>query len=266
MKKINILIVFFTMALLFGACEDTNENLVGSRGIAVIPEISALSPAAPTFTDLTANSFITFTVSLPEGEAVEAAEIQVVYKGKTALLQKIASFPANLKVTAPEMITALGISASDVDFGTSFLIYVITTSQGISSRSSAIVEVKLPCEFDHSLAFGNFHAKSAGWNSEGDITITADPNDPYVVYVSGLETIEDLVEDRDLLKMVINPSNFNVTAETAILASDAWGYGYISYGGTGIFNSCDGTYEMNFEITLETLGSQGSYKFILTKN
>ena len=121
MKKINILVVFFTMALLFWACEDTNENLVGSRGIAVIPEISALSPAAPTFTDLTASSFITFTVSLPEGEAVEAAEIQVVYKGKTAVLQKIASFPANLKVTAPEMITALGISASDVNFGTSFL-------------------------------------------------------------------------------------------------------------------------------------------------
>jgi len=266
MKKIiNILVIVFTMILLFGACEDTNENLVGSRGIAVIPEISALSPADPTFSDLSASSFITFTVGLPEGEAVDAAEIQVVYKGKTAVLQQIASFPANLKVTAPEMIAALGISASEVSFGTSFLIYVMTKSQGISTRSSAVVEIKLPCEFNHDLAFGNFYAESAGWASKGDISITADPNNPYIVYVSGLETIEGLDEDKGPLKMVINPNNFSVTAETTIIASDAWGYGYISYGGVGKFNSCDGTYEMDFEISLETLGSQGSFKFTLTK-
>ncbi|MGD9929030.1 MAG: hypothetical protein AB7U05_03350 [Mangrovibacterium sp.] len=268
MKQINILAFFFALTLLFGGCEDTNENLVGSRGIAVVPVISELTPESPVFSDLEESSFVTFTVDLMEGDVVDDAEIQVVYEGKTGIMDKIQSFPASFNITAPEMLAALGISESDVSLGTSFYIYVITTSQGLSTRSLASIQIKLPCEYDPGLAYGSY-AVTSDWYATGGgkISIAIDETDPYIVYVSGLEVTggEGLVEDQGPLKMVIDPATFNVTVANQILSSDAWGYGPIHYEGTGTFNSCEGNYNMIFTISIPGIDYTTTYPFSLTR-
>lgn len=269
MKQINIIALFFAFAMLLVGCEDTNENLVGSRGIAVVPILSELTPEAPVFSDLEATSFVTFSVDLMEGDMVDGAKLQVVYEGKTGDLGSIESFPADFNITAPEMLAALGISESDVSLGTSFYIYVITTSQGISTRSQASFEIKLPCEYNPSLAYGSY-AVTSDWYSEGGgkISIAIDETDPYIVYVSGLEVTggEGLVEDNGPLKMVIDPASFGVTAASHKLASDAWGYGPIYYEGTGSFNSCEGSYVMTFTISLPDIDYSSTNVFTMTRD
>ena len=66
--------------------------------------------------------------------------------------------------------------------------------------------------------------------------------------------------------MHINPATFAVTADNTVLASDFFGYGAISYSGQGVYNSCDGSYTMNFNISIGAYGSQGLFKFNITRN
>ncbi len=86
------------------------------------------------------------------------------------------------------------------------------------------------------------------------VTVTVDPDDEYTVYVAGLAALDGLDEDLGPLKMTVNPLNFEVTAERTVLASVAFsGYTNIAYEGFGTLNTCDGTYEMNFTITVDQL-------------
>lgn len=270
MKKYSIITLFAAFALFLASCEDTNENLVGSRGIAVVPVISDQTPESPVFSDLTANSSVSFTVDLQEGDAVDNAEIQIVYEGTSGIYEQITSFPADITITAPEILSTLGITAADVSLGTSFYVYVLTTSQGLTTRSQAAIEIMLPCEFDPSLAFGSYTVAS-DWYTEGggSISIAADEEDPYIVYVSGLEVVggEGLVEDNGPLKMVINPSNFNVTAERQMISSDAWGLGAMYYEGSGTYSSCDGNYQMTFTISIPDYnGYSATYLYTITRD
>lgn len=267
MKKNNIIAFFFAFALLLGGCEDTNENLVGSRGIAVVPVISEQTPESPVFSDLTEDSSVSFTVDLQEGDAVDNAEVEIIYEGESGVYEQISTFPASFTITAPEILSTLGLTESDISLGTSFYVYIITTSQGISTRSQTAIQIKLPCEFDHGLAFGSYDVES-DWYAEpgGKVSITADEEDPYTVYVSGLEVTggEGLVEDNGPLKMVIDPATFAVTVEKHMLSSDAWGYGPIYYEGTGSFSSCDGTYNMLFTISIPGV-LESAYSFTMTR-
>ncbi|MDY0078560.1 MAG: hypothetical protein RBR87_14930, partial [Bacteroidales bacterium] len=94
--------------------------------------------------------------------------------------------------------------------------------------------------------------------------ITIDPTDEYIVYVAGLAALDGLDEDKGPLKMVVNPLNFEVKAIRTVLATAAFGYDNIAYEGFGILNTCDGTYNMNFTITVDQ-GSFGQYSFSLIK-
>ncbi len=55
---------------------------------------------------------------------------------------------------------------------------------------------------------------------DGNVTITVDPDDPYIVYVAGLIELDGLPEDKGPLKMVVNPLNFEVTAVKTVLATN----------------------------------------------
>ncbi len=68
------------------------------------------------------------------------------------------------------------------------------------------------------MSTGSFHSVSADWNSEGDITITADAVNPYKIYVSGLEEMEGLVEDLGPLVMYIDPITYAVTVPRKAIA------------------------------------------------
>ncbi len=140
----------------------------------------------------------------------------------------------------------------------------------VAATASVTVKRGLLCAYSQDEIIGSYHAISADWGAEGDVTITADPDDEYVVYLSGIETIEGLVEDMELLKLVIasssfEPNKFEVIGGKNIIASDAWGYHNIAYEGDGVLSTCDDSFAMDFAITVDE-GSFGTYHFTFTKN
>jgi hypothetical protein len=212
-------------------------------------------------------SYIEFTLALPEGESVDKIVIVGSYQDnlERVTIKEITTFPSIVRITSADAAQKLGIGLSDIENGDVFIFEMITTNGGITTRSSAAIVVAVACAYDVELATGSYHSVSTDWNSEGDITITADPDDPYTVYVKGLEEIDGLVEDKGPLVMHINPVNYAVTADKTILASDAWGLTDIAYEGTGTYNSCNGTYVMYFEISVVE-GSWGQNMFTFTRN
>lgn len=143
-------------------------------------------------------------------------------------------------------------------------------SAGIANLpgSSSNVIFNVACGYEPSLAGGVYNAVSAAWAVNGDVTITVDPVDQYKVYVAGLETIDGLVEDKGPLVMHIDPATFAVTVDKTVLASlVTWAnppYHNIAYAGSGTYNTCTGTYDMTYIISVDE-GNFGSFKFTLTR-
>jgi hypothetical protein len=142
----------------------------------------------------------------------------------------------------------------------------------IASTAKVTVTKGLACLYAQADIIGSYHFVSADWATEGDATITADADNKYTVYVSGLEVVEGLVEDKGPLKMVIgsketSPNNFPVTVDKQILVTDvsAWGYADLYYAGDGNLNTCTYRYDMTFEIGV-SVGNWGDNGFVFTKN
>jgi hypothetical protein len=266
MKQYKILTLLFAFVLMVSSCDDTFENRVASRGVAVVPVLSDINPAFYT-TDLS-ESFVKFTVTLEDGDTVDAAEVQITYEGKTEILQDIPSFPATITVSAGDALAALGLTESDVEVDDFFIIQVVTTSGGVSSRSLASLKVFVTCEFDPILTEGSYHVVSGGWEVEGDVTLTPDPDNPYLIGVTGLFEMEGGAPNDTMLYLNINPNNFSVSGVKTILGPTApWG-AYNDYAYTpvsGLYKSCTGSFEMKFAITVAE-GGFGSFDFVFTKN
>lgn len=271
MKYLKIITVLLLPCfLLFMGCEDTNDDLVQERGENVMAVISDLSPA--NFNEDVANSYISFTVSLPDGESVDAATVEVVLDSLTADLQSITSFPATVTVNAADAVAALGVSIDDITTSSVFYVYVTTEVDGRVTRSkTASLTVPVVCAFDENLTAGSYHEYSSGWAVEGDVTLTADENDPYTITISGLQAVDGLTGNGNDYVITIDPGTFAVTGEgTVIMAADLseWGYTYTNYAYTltsGSYDSCEGTYELEFKITVDQ-GSFGSYSFTFSRN
>lgn len=265
MKQINIFVFFIAFTLLFGGCEDTNENLVGARGEAVVPLISNLNPAVFDSKDLE-NTFVEFRLDLEEGAELENAIVKLSINGQKERVdfETISDFPQTVRIQAKDAAEKLGLALNDIQLGDIINVEVWTKSNGKVYQTSAGFNAAVVCAYNSEFVSGNYHAVSASWGSEGDVTITVDPNDEFIVYVSGLETIEGLVEDKGPLKMVVNKLNYAVTVDKAVIASVAWDYHNIAYAGTGNLNTCSGTYQMMFAISVDE-GSFGNFAFTLTK-
>lgn len=279
MKKYKILSMIVVLGLFFGACEDTNDNLVASRGVAVVPVLSDLTPASPLFTDFTVDD-VSFTVSLEEGDAVDAAEVRVDYDGNEAFLQDIASFPSSVTIAAADILTALGITSDDVELGSEISVYVMTTSDGVTSRSQAAFNIDIPCEFDSSITAGSYGVVCDGWGVDSNVSITADENDPYTLYISGLAEADACTGNGNTMKVMIDPVSYQLTGDTerTIVADDCSGWAaaysvYTNYSYTlksGSFSTCDGSYEIIFELEYLYEGeadysSWGDYTFTFTR-
>ena len=269
MKKINIYYILgLLFAVSFAACEDTNENLVEQRGVAVVPKVSNISPAFYT-TDFE-SSFIMFDADLPEGQTVDDAEIQATFKGKTAVIEKITSFPVQkVKVTVADVMSKLGLSESDVNVNDSFIIDVVTTSGGVSTRSkTGAIKALVTCEFDPELAVGNYKVVSADWEVEGDVTLTADPENPYKISVAGLYAMEGGAPNDNVLVLNIDPNSYGVSGVRTKLGPEApWGqytnYYYEPVG--GLYKACDGVFEVQIRITVDE-GGFGVMGYVFTPN
>lgn len=254
------------LLVLFAGCEELPDP-AGLRGVAVIPAITDINPGIFDSKDLE-HSYVEFRVNLPEGTQADKVTVTGSYgnSGESVILTEVTSFPATVRLASADVADKLGIDLDNIVNGDIFTIELLTEAGGITTRSNAVLFVAVACAFDSDLATGSYHSESAGWNSEGDITLTPDDEDPYRIYVSGLEEMEGLDEDQGPLVININPATYEVTVPEKVISSDAWGYGSISYSGHGVYNSCDGSYVMYFDISLSSLGNQGTYKFDFTRN
>ena len=265
MKKIYIPGLIIALIMISFSCEKLSDP-AGQRDVGVVTVISDQSGILINGAD---NSSITFTVGTDTPTSFDNAEIVVSHQNSFERMKiaDITSFPSTFTFTLSEVISALNLTPADVHNGDVFYFETVVTKDGITTRSNGAFNTIVLCEFDPALTSGSYHSVSppTDWASEGNIKITSDPNDPYTVYVTGLEEMEGLVE-QDPLVMHIDPATFAVTADPSVISLDAWGFGSITYSGTGQFNSCDGSYIMSFDIELEALGDQGLFSFTFTRN
>lgn len=266
MKKVRIIGVVIALIAFFTGCEELPDP-AGLRGVAVVPAITDVNPGIFDSKDL-ANSYVEFVIKVPEGAIPEKITVAASYNSNREgiAIKDVTSFPATVRISASEILQKLNLAAADIQNGDIFTLELLTLANGITTRSTALLLVPVACAYNSAMAAGSYHSVSADWNSEGDITLTVDPEDPYKIYVSGIEEIEGLVEDLGPLVMYINPATYKVTVPEKAISSDAWGYGSISYSGSGVYNSCDGSYKMNFNISLSLAGDQGSNAFTFTRN
>ncbi len=266
MKNLKITGLIFMLFAMASGCDELPDP-AGERGVAVIPAITDLNPGVFDSKDLE-NSYIEFVIRAPEGTDPEKVTVVASYRDnfERVTITEAASFPATVRIQANDAIDKLGLQTDEIENGDIFTFELLTQANGKTTRSVAALSVPVACGYDVSLATGSYHCVSPDWGSDGTITLTADEDDPYKIYVSGLEEIEGLVEDLGPLAIHIDPATYNVNAPLKAISSDAWGFGAISYQGTGVYSSCDGNYTMYFEIILADLGSVGQYSFTFTRN
>lgn len=261
MKRLNKIPFAIILIMLFFSCEEAKDP-AGQRNVGIVPLVTDVSGM---FISGELSSFMHFKVDLESGATVENAQI-VVSAGdnfQRVKLADITTFPSEFTITLGDITEKIG----EVNEGEVVYIEVVTTKDGMTTRSNAALAEIVFCMYDVNMATGSYHSVSppSDWNSEGDIALRADPADQFTIYVTGLETIEGLDEDQGPLVMHIDPATFAVTADKTVLASDAWGDTNIAYEGTGAYNSCSGLYEMNFTISVDQ-GEYGTFAFTFTRN
>ena len=248
-------------------CEDS-EDPVGLRDVGVVTSLSDINPALFVFGELD-DSYVNFLVAKEEGVTVDEAYIVGSHNGTSqrTKIKDLGDLPAEVNVTAVEVAEALSIELSEIKSGDFFVLEVITVSDGVLTRSAGSLRVRVVCSFDPAVSFGAYTAASSDWGVNGGITLTADEEDSFTIYVSGLAALDDdVTEDLGPLVMKIDPLSFNVVADKSILASSAFDdYTGFSYAGSGTFDSCTGTYQMLMSIAVDQR-SFGSFEFTFTKN
>ncbi|GHT20611.1 hypothetical protein FACS189429_8760 [Bacteroidia bacterium] len=266
MKKYIIIIA----AILFLISCNTNENLVQERGETV--GLASFEAIPAFFTEDLDNSYVAFDLeALPEGETIDKAEIEVTYGDKSAILREITLPATNVVITANEIIDALGINAGEVVVGDVFYLYILTTKNGKTTRSTAAMAIPVTCEFDTALSTGTYNFESSDWEISGSVVLEADPANPYKIYINGYPEAEGLTTGNgNRIELNINPNTFNISGPKVVLAADLgeWGmadytnYAYAPVAGT--YSSCDGTYTVVFAITVDQ-GSFGNNVFVFTR-
>jgi hypothetical protein len=261
--KIRILKVFGLMAVMLLAFTACDEDVIDmNRGEGVVPSIQNLDPAV--FSEAE-GTYISFDVDVQDytGDLVVLASVDGD-KSRTPV-KTISNFPANVTITLAEVAQAKGVSVNDFEVGSIFNFEVQTTVGGKSYRSPASFNAPLACAYLPEAVSGDYTASSAGWAVSGPITIVADEDDPFTLYVSGLVALDGMDEDQGPLVMVVNPGNFHVTAPRTVLGTDFFGYDNVAYQGFGVLDTCTGEYDMTFTITVDQ-GSFGSYGFVFRPN
>ena len=265
MKKIKILGLIVTLIIVIFSCEESKDP-AGLRGVAVIPAITDINPAIFDSKDLE-NSYIEFKVDLLGGAQVDNTKIIGSYNGNLERIEigEVTAFPSTVRISSSDVAQKLGIALTDIHNGEIFTFELVTTSGGKTTRSNAAVNVPVACAYDVNLATGSYHAVS-DWPSEYDVTITADPDDPYTVFITDLGALDGCTEDNSPYVLHVNPIDYTVSTETKLLSSDYYGYGGITYSGNGLFSSCNGSYTLYIDISVGDYGSQGVYTFELIRN
>ena len=257
------------------SCEDTNENLVQERGVAVVVEMSDVLPAF--FTENIEASYVQFDAALSQGDQIDKAEIEVIrirtvqgkeVQDKRGVVKTISLPETGFRVTASEIVTALNISASDFLAGDIFYLYLTTTKNGTLTRTKG-VSIPVVCFFDPSMLVGDFYYESTSWGEAGDVFLEADPDDPYKIYVDGIPESQGLTGNGNKLVFIFDPNNFNVSGPRVIFADSLaeWDLPYTGHAYqpvSGKYDSCEKAYVITFAITVDQ-GGWGNFSFTFKK-
>lgn len=269
MKIIN----YFVLSLLFIAaltsCETETQVDIGPRGLGVAAKIDKVDAAFFDEGDKD-NTFVKFTVNLPEGAGgVSSAKLQISLNGQAerADFGSYTEFPTDVTVKLTDVASALGKSIDDISGGDVVNIEVLTEVGGSFSRSNTALNPLVACTYTASALEGDYDVASSSWGSAGVVTFKGYADDPYKFDVVGLAAMDGVTEDQGPLTFIINPLDYSVNAPKATLATTAFGYDNFSYESSspGSLNTCSSTFNMAFEITVDQ-GSFGTYSdYVFTK-
>src|SRR4030043_383004 len=120
MKKIKISGLIVTLIMIFISCEELPDP-AGERGVAVVPAISGLNPAVYDINDLE-NSYVKFTVSIPEGTSVTKATLIGSFNNNHSdvTITELTSFPADVTITSADAAQKLGMNLTNIQRGDVF--------------------------------------------------------------------------------------------------------------------------------------------------
>ena len=264
MKNILKTGLIITLLLIYSSCEELPDP-AGLRGVAVVPAIEDVDPGIFDSKDLE-NTYVQFAVTVPEGSVPEKIAIMGSFRDnfERVLLSEYTAYPATVMIKAADAAQKLGISLDEIVNGDVFTFELLTKANNVSTYSKAVLMVPVACAYDVALATGDYHAIS-DWPSENDVTIAADPDDPYTIHITDLGAIDGITEDNGPFVLHIDPATYNITCETKTLASDYYGFGAVTYSGYGVYSSCDGAYMLYIDLSVGAYGSQGVYLFELTR-
>lgn len=292
MKKIFIL--FIILSGLMFSCSTGDMDQIDLAKVSAVPDF-VLDTSKGGFIDKAdANGEFGFALSVAQGNPVSGL-LKVAYINNVtgevtfADVESVTTFPYNKVMTVGELVGLFSelTSTDDLNPGDTFTFFTnFTLEDGTiviaydengpnysgdtmnSPLFTPLISFSVACSYNPALAVGSYHVISEDWQVEGDVTFEADPSDPYKIFVSGIYEMEGGAPNDHKLEMNIDPSTFAVTPVTSLLGPNTpWGsYTNYYYGpGGGVFKSCDGSFEMNFKITVEE-GSFGTYKFLFTRN
>jgi hypothetical protein len=213
-------------------------------------------------------------VSLNEGDEVDKVSIEVLYNGENAtIMQEFSSLPSTITLKAIDIINQMGLNKDNISTSDVFSMFVLTTKGGNTTRSIASANIKIVCAFDTDLTQGEYDAVSKDWQGAAPVTLVADEANPYKIYVQGLNDV-DGVSGVDDVFFEIDPESYEITNRDEFVLSEdlsaEWGDDYAGYTNysyaivSGSYNSCDGSYIINFDIFCD-LGDFGVYQFVFTK-
>jgi len=234
-------------ALLIISCKDTNENLVQDRGAAVVPTIS--DPVPANFTDDIASSYVQFDLSLAQGETVDKAQIEVTYGSQSAIVKDVTIPVKGLKVTANEVVNALKMPLSDYKTGDNFNLYVLTTKNGRTTRSTAAFSISVVCALVLDDFVGTCTVTQDDWWGETPYPVTVTKISDTQLSIAYLfnANADGFGDEVNPLVITINPINYSVSFSKQILvpnSGDLW-WGKPAYSnfylseGTGKIDACN---------------------------
>lgn len=309
MKLILKYISIFTIVLLAFSCDfDENGSLPEGMEETCFPYIAYNAAASDAFINLTTPEAYSFSgtidVLFKEGVPFDKLRLVVAYNGAYdeagTIEDNIVTVPYDITVSSSNMVSVLSSlsSLNDLEAGDWLHVYVIptiggkeyppyqvlggkaysTTSASIGQNltaftglTSADVVVNVPCELKPAMMVGSYYMASDDWAAWGDVTIEADPANPFKVFIYGAAGAEGLVDNGNGIEINIDPVTYAASGVKTVLSANLapWGLGgYTNYyyqPNTVSYNTCNGSYSMVVRIGVDQ-GSWGNFNYLFTRN
>lgn len=260
--KYSILIL---ITIIISSCETKVESPLGSKDIAIIPILT--SPVNTFRNGDFDNSTVTFDVSLAEGDShnVEFAEVEVVFNETSVIMNDIASFPYSFSSNATEVLQALSVDESSVAIGDNFIFYVITTNQGLRTRSAAAIKVPVIEFCPFTVGPSELIGKWVGtdWTAASDIELSASSEADKLVMTGISEAFmegwwgETITERGTVLMTVNNDGTLSIPRQYIYTADYNGALSDYEIIGAGFWNNCGDKphLDINYDIYYEGDGT-----------